>query len=73
MLRVPEVLHSICNMCSQDLPDMSTLVLGHCVPSDSCIHIRQIHVTCITYQPYLYYELWYELYGFSDDSTETSN
>ena len=43
------VLHNICNMCSYVLPDMSALALRHCMPSCSCIHIRQIttiHVTC---------------------------
>ena len=45
-----------CNMCSWVLPDMSALALGRCVPSDSCIHIRQIppgHVTYITCKPIL--------------------
>ena len=49
--RVPEVLHNICNMCSRVLSDMSTLTLGHCMPSGLCVHIRQIppaHVTYIT-------------------------
>ena len=48
---MPEVLHNICNMRSGDLPDMSTLALGHCTPLCSCVHIRQItpaHVTYIT-------------------------
>ena len=50
------MLHNICNMYSQDLPDMSAPVLGRCAPSDSCIHIRQIppaHVTYITCKPIL--------------------
>ena len=43
---VPEVLHNICNMCGQDLPDMYALTLR------LVLHIRQIppaHVTYITY------------------------
>ena len=51
------MLHNICNMCSRDLPDMSALALGRCVPAGSCIHIRQIppaHVTYITYKIYIY-------------------
>ena len=45
------MLYNICNMCGQDLPDMSTLTLGCCMALGSCIHIRQIpsaHVTYIT-------------------------
>ena len=50
-----EVLHNICNMCCQDLPDMSALNLGPCAPSGSCVYIRQIppaHVIYITYTIY---------------------
>ena len=52
IFRVPEVLHNICNMCSQDLPDMFALTLRRCTPLGLCVHIRQIppaHVTYITY------------------------
>ena len=42
VFRVPKVLHNICNMYGQDLPDMSTLSLGRCAPLSLCIHMRQI-------------------------------
>ena len=41
-------------MCNHDLPDMSALALRCCMPSCSCVHIRQItpaHVTYITCHP----------------------
>ena len=50
--RVPEVIHSTCNMGTRDSPDMYALSPRACGPRASGIHIRQIpraHVTTITY------------------------
>ena len=48
-------------MGSRDLPDMSAIALGCCVPSGSCIHIRQVtpaHVTYITYPVWKSLNAW---------------
>ena len=48
IFRVVEVLHNVYNMCSRDLPDMSTLALGHALRAH-CVHIRQIPPAHVTY------------------------
>ena len=39
-------------MHSHDLPNMTTLTLGHCLPSCSCIHICEITPARVTYKTY---------------------
>ena len=41
-LRVPEVLHISCNICTCDLPDMPFLSFLRCGPWASGMHIGQI-------------------------------
>ena len=40
--KMPEVLHTVCNMCSRDLPDMSALTLG-------LVHTYQENPSCTCY------------------------